>query len=192
VGLLWRKSGHRTAARDFPELAGRLGLTFRASPYKSAIGRIQGELSGQSVLVDPDDLRGIRVNFGAKVGLDLSLGSRRGRPRTGWVPLDVGARRFRRRFEWAYAAPENVELLDEAQHTAQVLELLELSELKSFSLSEDGMMLSFDFGNPPYLPVALVERVLPLLAAWAAELVELSLKAPLPAVDGPEGTADSE
>lgn len=174
IGLLWRRSGHKSAARDFPALANRLGLTFRPSPYKSAIGRIQGDLQGRGILVDPDDLRGIRVTFGTKVALDLSLDPRRGRPRNGWMPIDVSARRFQRRFEWAYAAPGHEGILEESMHTARVLELLDQRALKSFSINDSGIVLTFDFGNPPYLPVALVERLVPLLAAFASELVRSS------------------
>lgn len=181
VGVLWRKSGHKSAAREFPSLAQRLDLTFRASPYKSAIGRIQGELLGRGILVDPDDLRGIRVTFGTKVALDLSLDPRRGRPRNGWVPLDVSARRFQRRFEWAYAAPGNEGILAESKHTAEVLELLDQRTLKSFSVNDDGIVVTFDFGNPPFLPVTLVERIVPLLAAFATDLVNNSKRSALTA-----------
>jgi|GEM_PF-6698161 len=193
LGLLWRKSGHKSAAREFPALANRLGLTFRASPYKSAIGRIQGEVLGRSVLIDPDDLRGIRVTFGTKVALDLSLDPRRGRPRTGWVAIDVSARRFQRRFEWAYAAPGIESILDDSTHTAEVLELLDQRTLKSFSINDDGIVVTFDFGNPPYLPPAMVERVVPLLAAFASELVSHSERVALtPSIAPPPVELESD
>src|SRR5690606_39370728 len=70
-GVLRRKSGHRAAARGYPDLATRLGLTYKPSSYRSGVGSLVGTYQGFVVIVDPDEQRRIRVRFEGAPAVDL-------------------------------------------------------------------------------------------------------------------------
>src|SRR5690606_9153412 len=79
-GLVRRKTGHRLARKQYPELATRLGLTYRPSPYQSGVGTLSGEYRGFSVIVDPDEQRRIRLRFEGSPKVDLRNYEKEGRP----------------------------------------------------------------------------------------------------------------
>jgi hypothetical protein len=169
-GFLRKKSGHRDAQRGFPRLAERLGLTFKASSYQSGIGKMSGQVRGYAVVVDPDDQRVIRVQLPHPVGLDLSLEERTQRTRSGYEPFRPETRGAFRRLARAYGSQEGIGRLHTARSSPDVEALLEARELRTFLVTEESIVMGFDFGSPPFLPVALVERAVPILVSWAEEL----------------------
>jgi hypothetical protein len=170
AGFLRKKSGHREAKRGFPELAERLGLNFKASPYRSGIGRISGQFRGYTVAVDPDDQRAVRVQLPHSLGLDISLEERTGRARAAYEPFRTETRGAFRRLARAYGTAEGVQRFQAARTSHEVEALLDIRELRTFLVTEESIVMSFDFGSPPFLPVRTVERVLPVLVRWAEEL----------------------
>jgi hypothetical protein len=170
VGLVRRKSGHRRAQREFPELARKLGLEYRPSPYRSGVGRISGNYEGLSVVVDPDDQRGIVVRLTQSLGLDLSLTERPGRPRVGYERFRPDTRGALRRLVRAYGSPPAIVRLESSATSREVEALLEVQQVKTFLVTEESIVITFDFGSPPYLPGDLVQRVLRVFTSWAGEL----------------------
>jgi len=171
-GVIRRRARQRTAQADYPNLAAKLGLAFRPPAHPKQIGQIYGTLRGFSVLVDPDDQRKLIVRFRAAPKLDLRSYDGPLCPK-GMAYYSSGERAVDNYLKTRYASREMALRLD----GTDMLQLLQpfreryRHDVKQLNITEHGVTCVLDFGNPPHIPVAAVERLLPALIDWA-EAVE--------------------
>jgi hypothetical protein len=174
--LVWgyyrRRAGHRRAREDYPALATRLGISFRAPSSKDQIGHLYGTLRGYAVYIDPDDQRKLIVRFRGAPKVDLrNYESTR---RSGQIPyFSFRERSANEYFGTRYADPEIGARLNEAE-LSRLLEPFAKRyryEVKELNITEHGVTCVLNFGNPPHIPVAAIETLLPVLLDWA-EVIE--------------------
>jgi hypothetical protein len=189
LGFFRRKAGNVVARGQYPGLAKKLGLSHRPSPYKNGVGRIEGELQGFFVSVDPDDQRRIYLRFAHAPPVDLRSYVHTKRPAPGMVsfrPLDpiVGAQ-----FKTTHASKEMIQRLDDASDLPKTLRPLKfLRQLKSLTVSPQGVTAGFDYGNPPYIPAEVVDDVLPRLIHLARVFESVDDSGPGDSVPSSEDT----
>lgn len=168
-GVLRRKSGHRAAARGYPDLATRLGLTYKPSSYRSGVGSLVGTYQGFVVIVDPDEQRRIRVRFEGAPAVDLRTYERDSGPPKTMRTVFTRDKRFDGFFKTRWAAERERATLESLEEPGTlVAPFRRLRQLKELSVTSVGVSAVFDFGNPPYIPVAIIEELLPALVALAA------------------------
>lgn len=166
--FLRRKTGHRAAAKRYPALAERLGLTYRASAYRSGIGTLSGSYQGFMVIVDPDEQRRIRVRFETAPAVDLRTYERDSGPPKVMRTVFTRDKKFDGFFKTRWAADRERTILEGLERPAALVTPFRgLRELKELSITTVGVSAVFDFGNPPYIPVAIVEELLPALVNLA-------------------------
>lgn len=166
-----RRAGHKLASRSFPKLGERLGLTYKASRYRAGIGTLVGELDGYRVFVDPDEQRKLSLHFESAPGILLRNYTQNKRPPEGLSRLVSGNRRFDQFFKTRYSDDEVSRRIREYRGWSKLIEQLEQDfrrELKQCNVSETGITLVLDFGNPPHMPGAAVEQLLRLLVTFAS------------------------
>jgi hypothetical protein len=168
LGVVRRRAGHVRARADYPALARELGLEYRSSRYATGVGSLVGSIDGYRLLVDPDDQRRILLSWTAPPGLILHQRADTRRPPPGYAALRLrqeGAQAF---FRTSLATKAGVEALgDGAALERFVLALAGLRGLKDTSITDAGITLSFDFGNPPFIPVQVVRHVVPAMVGLA-------------------------
>lgn len=168
--FLKRRTAHHLASRAYPELGERLGLAFKPSPYKKTIGTLTGERDGYRVFVDPDEQRKISVHFAGSPSVLLLNYRQNQRPPDDAERLYSGDREFDAFFKTRYASDDVAKRLKAHQRLGALLVDFEGTfrrELKQFNVSSSGISIVLDFGNPPYIPAAAVERLLPPLIELA-------------------------
>lgn len=164
--FLKRRTAHHLASRAYPELGRRLGLAFKASPYKKTIGTLSGHFQGYRVFVDPDEQRKISVHFTGEPSVLLLNYRQNQRPPADAERLYSGDRQFDAFFKTRYASNEISERFKKRRALGELLVDFEGTfrrELKQFNVSSTGISIVLDFGNPPYIPASAVERLLPPL-----------------------------
>ncbi len=189
--VLRRKAGHVLAARDYPALAARLGLTHRASPYKTGVGSLAGELGGLRVIVDPDDQRWIAVRYGDahRPRIEVHTYEHNKRVPSGLRSFRVTDKKLMGWFKTSYGAAEEIQVLEALGPVLGPLR--SIRQLKSFSITSSGCTVVFDYGSPPFIPVAIVQEVVPALVQAARALAEAA-KPESEAESEPESEAESE
>jgi hypothetical protein len=165
-----RRASHKLASRAFPSLAQRLGLNFKPSPYRGGIGSLSGTLRGYRVFVDPDEQRKISLHFSSERGVLLRNYKDNKRPGQGLNWLYSGDKRFDGYFKTRYAddrVAENIRGYKAWRPIVLELEQAFRRELTQFNVSETGITLMLDFGNPPHIPAKAVERLLDIALKFA-------------------------
>lgn len=168
--FLKRRAGHKLAARAFPRLAERLGLTYKPSPYRAGIGTLSGTLSGYRVFVDPDEQRKISLHFRGEPGVLLRNYEQNQRPPADLARLSSGNRSFDAFFKTRYAdaaVGQRIRAHKGWRAMVQAFTQEFRRELKQCNVSETGITLVLDFGNPPHIPGGAVERLLDLMVQLA-------------------------
>lgn len=160
----------KRARRDFPSLAVELGLTFKPSPYKTAIGRLVGAFSGYRVIVDPDETQTIRIALDAPLGLELRSKSERRPLKNGHRIFEPKRREVARALGACQGTDAAIVRFEAAPSLGDVARFLGGRQVKSFLLSDSGMTIEFDFGRPPHLPGSVVKDTIELFTRFAAEL----------------------
>jgi len=168
LGYFRRKSGHRKAQEDFPGLAKRLKLEYRAPRSRGEVGQLYGRTGGFQVFVDPDEQRKLIVRFNGAPNLDLRNYETLRRP-SGTVPfvaLDQSINSF---LKTRYAEPKLAERLHDSDLAALLAPFRERyrRELKELNLTEHGVTCVLDFGYPRYLPAEAIEVLIPAMVALA-------------------------
>jgi hypothetical protein len=169
-GFTRRKAGRALARRDFPRLAERLGLTYQPSDSPKGVGRIVGETQGVLVRIESDERARVVCQLPASLGIDVRSYDHFKRVPAGYDKISLGSRVDD---EWM-----KVRLLHESgedsfervrERLASLLDKLRPNRdrLKEFTLDESRVECVFDFGSPPYLPAAIVERILPAMLSLA-------------------------
>lgn len=160
VGVLRRRAGHVRARADYPTLARELGLDYRPSRYATGVGSLVGSIDGYRLLVDPDDQRRILLTWTAPPGLILHHRADARRPPPGYVPFRLTNQAAQAFFRTTYATKVGLEQLgDGAGLEPFAIALTGLRGHKDTSITDAGITLSFDFGNPPFIPAAVVRHV---------------------------------
>jgi hypothetical protein len=171
-GYFRRRRGHRQAREAYPDLALRLGLLYRAPRSGNGIGQLHGTLRGFSVVVDPDEQRKLIVRFRGEPKIDFrnyESAAHSGK----WLHFTSGSRAVDAFFVTRYAEPAMIERLRAADLNTLVKPFTERYryEVKQMNLTQHGVTCVLDFGNPPRIPPAAVEELLPALLDWA-EVIE--------------------
>lgn len=167
-GLVRRKAGHRLAAKHYPALARRLGLSHQPSRYRSGIGSLRGELAGFAVVVDPDDQRCIRLRFAGGPQVDLRSYARDTGPPHGMQTVFTRDKKFDGYFKTRWAGANERKILEGLDDPGALLAPLRATrELKELHVTSAGVTCVFDYGSPPYIPAQVVEDLLPALVRLA-------------------------
>ena len=170
LALLLRRHRFRHAAQHFPALAEKLGLDFRASPHRRTIGTLSGVYRGYRVFIDPDDQRRITVRFDQEPKVDLRNYAQSRRPPRGMHTFFSGSKRFDSFFKTRYMSDELAERLLEVEHLDRLLDPFRgpyFRQLKQLNVTSNGVSCVLNFGNPPHIPAAAVELLLPAMVELA-------------------------
>jgi hypothetical protein len=166
--LLRRKTGHRLARKQYPELAVRLGLTYKPSPYRSGVGTLSGTYRGFAVVVDPDDQRRIRLRFEGSPKVDLRNYEKDGRPPHDMRTVFTRDKKFDGFFKTRWAGEQERVQLESLERPGALLAPFRLvRELKELNVTAAGVSCVFDYGNPPFIPRDVVELLLPAMVELA-------------------------
>ncbi len=186
-GVMRRKAGNVVARGLYPKLAEKLGLSYEPSTYKAGVGRLVGEYEGYRVTVDPDDQRRIYLRFAGRPSVSLHSYAHNKRPAQGQRNFRPTSKVLSTQFKTAQASDEIMERLNADEALPSVVKPLKfLRELKTLSVTENGVTAVFDYGSPPYIPASIVEDVLPRLVSLA-QVVE-----PVPeAIDRARGSVEA-
>lgn len=165
-----RRATHKLASRAFPELAARLGLVYKSSPYRGGIGTLSGVLDGYRVFVDPDEQRTLSLHFEGAPPVLLRSYSQNQRPPVELGRLYSGDRSFDAFFKTRYADDEVAVRIQQYKQWRPLIAALEgefRRELTQFNVSDTGVTLVVNFGNPPHIPGGAVERLLEIMVCFA-------------------------
>jgi len=165
-----RRATHKMASKAFPELSERLGLVYKPSPYRGGIGTLSGTFQGYRVFVDPDEQRKVSLHFEGAPGVLLRNYAQNQRPPAELNRLYSGDRSFDAFFKTRYAddaVAERIQQYKKWQPLVAVLEGEFRRELAQFNVSETGITLVVNFGNPPHIPGGAVERLLEISVHFA-------------------------
>lgn len=170
-GVFRRRRGHVAARAEYPAVASELGLTFRPSRYKTGVGTLIGTFEGFKVLVDPDEQRRIMVSFSAAPGVVLYHKADHRRPPPGHSSIRLKNQRAAAFFPTCWATSEGAALLEDGEELEPLVRLLSGSRaVKDVNLTASGVIVTFDFGNPPFIPSQVVRSVVPALIRLAQTL----------------------
>lgn len=175
-----RRATHKQASKEFPEIAERLGLVYKPSPYAKGIGTLSGTFHGYRVFVDPDEQRKVSMYFEGTPGVLLRNYIQNQRPPAELGRLSSGNRRFDAFFKTRYADDQIAERIQQYEKWRPLIEVLETEfrrELTQFNVSETGITLVVNFGNPPHIPGGAVERLLDLMLSFASVIAPLETEA---------------
>lgn len=168
LGVVRRKAGNVVARGLYPKLAERLGIAYEPSSYKAGVGRLIGEYQGYRVTVDPDDQRRIYLRFESHPAVSLHSYSHNKRPANGQRDFRPTSAVLSSQFKTAQASDAIKDRINSNKELPVVIKPLKfLRELKTLSVTENGVTAVFDYGSPPYIPASVVEDVLPRLVALA-------------------------
>ena len=158
-----RRSGAARAAKEYPALATKLGLS-RRDPIEGGVGPLSGELDGHRVYVDPDDRPRIVVYTRAEPPIVLRTFEHEKRAPAGMVavaPKGVPSGFLKD----AYAAAPLAPLLDaRADELAALLRpFVERwpRTVSHLSITPERLECALDFGRPSHIPPEVVEALLP-------------------------------
>ncbi|HEU5075681.1 MAG TPA: hypothetical protein VFU02_15920 [Polyangiaceae bacterium] len=166
-----RRATHKLASKAFPELAARLGLVYKPSPYRRGIGTLSGTFQGYRVFVDPDEQRKVSLHFEGTPAVLLRSYTQNQRPPAELGRLYSGDRSFDAFFKTRYASDAVAERIQQYKQWRPLITALEgefRRELTQFNVSETGITLVVNFGNPPHIPGGAVERLLETMVRFAS------------------------
>jgi hypothetical protein len=175
AGIRLKRAGYNRARRDYPVLADRAGLVFRAPVDRTGVGQLRGTFRGRQVIVDPDETTRISVEFATPCPIECRSYDVPRRPAAGLEQAHTGVDAFDRLFKYRYAAPALLERLMASRAELRAglapFRRRRASHLRDFVVKPEGIDCYFDFGKPPHIPASVVEEVLEESAALA-DLIE--------------------
>jgi hypothetical protein len=188
--VLRRKAGNVVARAQYPDLAKKLGLTYQPASFKDGVGRLEGTYDGYRVVVDPDDQRRIYLAFASRPAVAMHSYVHNRRSLAGQRSFRPASGVLAAQFKTAHASSEVIAALGAAQDLPETLRPLKfLRELKTLSVTESGVIAIFDYGNPPFIPVATVEDVLPRLVRLARVFDPPAIEGAAPSPSGAQEAA---
>ncbi len=169
--IIWHRLRRRRAVQELPELARELALQFTPSRSAGMQGRLSGRHRGYEVCVDAESRRGILVRFNAVPAIDLRTYDHSARPRFGWAVVRSGNSAFDQFFKTRFASASLAQYLADSERPGQYVEPFVgafARRVQAVTVTSDGVTCQFDFGSPPYIPVAAIRALLPACVALAA------------------------
>lgn len=165
-----RKSVAASAAAEMPEVAARLGLTFRKPAHPGHIGAVRGEYRGYEVFVDPDERPRAVLYFTGAPSLILRTYEHEKRTPADMQRFDTGRGPvdgfFKERYASAAVAQEVMGRAGDLE--AGIAALKRASDkIQHVSLTPERLECAFDYGRPNHVPASAVEGVLSALVAIA-------------------------
>lgn len=168
LGVLRRKTGHVVARASYAKTAERLGLSYVPSAYRNGVGRMEGEFQGYRVTVDPDDQKRILLKFKSAPAVEMHSYVHNKRPAPGQRSFRPSSRVLSAQFRTCQASPELIDAVERDEALSEALRPLKfLRQLKTLSVTANGITAVFDYGSPSYIPSEVVQDVLPRLVSLA-------------------------
>jgi hypothetical protein len=170
-GVLRRRRGHVAARAEYPAVANELGLTYRPSRYATGVGSLVGTIDRFKVVVDPDEQRRIAVSFLQEPGIVVHHKMDARRPPPGYSTFRLKNQRVATFFPTCWATPAGVAVLGDGSCLEPIVRMLgDLRAVKDVNLTASGLIVSFDFGNPPFIPAEVVRSAVPVMIRLAQTL----------------------
>ena len=188
LAVVLRRLRAKKAGRDFPDLAAKLGLELRPRSHGKGIGTVTGNYEGYRIYVDPEDQRRITLQFETSPAIDLRSYETGGAAPRGMRSYFSGNKRFDAFFRTRFASDELIGRLRAVPRLDELIEPFRGSyyrELKQVNVTHRGISCVLDFGNPPHLPAAAVEQLLPAMAKLAS-VIEPHASDPEPPAPPPD------
>ncbi len=170
LAVVLRRVRFKRTAASFPALGSKLGLTFKQPASSRTIGSLQGSYRGYHVFIDPDEQRRITVRFSGEPRIDLRNYEHGNRPPKGMHTFFSGDKRFDSFFKTRHVDPELEEQLSQVKNLSELVLPFQgayYRQLKQLNVTRHGVSCIFDFGNPPHIPPAAVEALLPAMVSLA-------------------------
>lgn len=168
-----KKAGNMLAAQQYPKLAAQRGWEYLPSRYKAGVGTLKGELKGQRFIVDPDDRRGVFMPFSEELELELLSYREEKRGPVGTSTFRFEDAHLRSIFPTARASDLLADRLEKlSEPSSQLMRLKKMRELKVLAVRPSGLEAVFDFGNPPFIPVDVVEIALEAFVELKEQLTD--------------------
>lgn len=176
AAVVYRRVQRRRAANAFPELAATLGLAYSPPRYAGGVGGLSGVVRGYRVVVDPDEQRMIAVRFDGAPRVELKTYPGSYKAPYDMVTVHSGDRAFDEFFKTRHASEEIADRIAESDSPGRLVSPFQgryYRQVQSIAVTSQGVICRLDFGSPPHIPAAALERLLPACVALA-ELVEPS------------------
>jgi hypothetical protein len=165
-----RQSGAARAAKEYPELASKLGLSLRTSDT-GRIGKLSGEYAGYRVFVDPEERPRIVMYFNEAPQVYLRTYEHEKRSPPDTVSFSTQNDTVDRYFKDRYAAPALGRALRERAGEFEALigpfTGRWAARIAHLSITPERLECALEFGRPPHIPREAVESLL----RGAADLV---------------------
>jgi hypothetical protein len=175
-----RQSGAARAAKEYPALAQKLGLSLRAAE-PGRIGALTGEYDGYRVFVDPDDRARLVVYFRTAPRVVLRTYEHEKRAPAGMVAVMTPGRVPNRFFKDCYASAQIAATLSEREPALEAL-LRPFTErwprnIAHVSITPERLECAVDFGRPSHISTEVIEVLLPASIALV-RFIESGEKSP--------------
>jgi hypothetical protein len=167
---LRHKSGFSRAATALPELGRELGLEYFSPRYARSQGSLAGQYLGRAVRVDPDEQRAILIRFAGAPSIDLRSYERPQRAAPGMTQIRSGDALFDDFWKTRFASKAIARRIEDSDLPSRLIEPFKVAywrNLRSLSVTEQGITCVLDFGNPPSIPPDALRLLLPALSALA-------------------------
>jgi hypothetical protein len=170
LAVVLRRVRFKRAAASFPALGTKLGLSFKRPSSSRAIGTLHGSYQGYQVFIDPDEQRRITVRFSGEPRINLRNYEHGNRPPKGMQTFFSGDKRFDGFFKTRYVGPDLEERLSQVENLRELVGPFQgpyYRQLKQLNVTPNGVSCILDFGNPPHIPPAAIEHLLPAMVSLA-------------------------
>ena len=171
-----RRSGAARAARDYPALATKLGLS-RREPTPGSVGALSGEIGGHRVFVDPDERARIVVYTRTDPQLVLRTFEHEKRVPVGMVavaPRGLPANFLKDAYAGEAIAPALEARAEELTRLLQPFAQRWPRTVSHLSVTPERLECALDFGRPSHIPPDVVEELLPAGIALVSFLESLA------------------
>jgi hypothetical protein len=171
-----RRSGAARAAKEYPALATKLGLS-RRDPPAGGIGALSGEMGGHRVFVDPDERARIVVYTRSAPQIVLRTFEHEKRVPAGMVavrPEGAPSGFLRDSFAGEAIAPALKARADQLAACLRPFAERWPRTVSHLSITPERLECALDFGRPSHIPPDVVEALLPAAVALVRFLESLS------------------
>jgi hypothetical protein len=171
-----RRSGAARAARAYPALATKLGLS-RREPPPGGVGALSGEMDGHRVFVDPDERPRIVVYTRIEPQVVLRTFEHEKRVPAGMVAVTLGGVPpgfVKDAFAGEAIAPTFDARADELARLLRPFAERWPRTVSHLSVTSERLECALDFGRPSHIPPDVVEALLPAAVALVRFLESLS------------------
>lgn len=166
------KGRWKDAKAAYPQLAQKMGLSFKPGELDDHIGEIEGVFNGSRVAVKPDESATVTVGFQSAPELFLSsVDPENIDPFPGMIRFDTENEDFDRYFQTRFAAPSIASALkkksDALQFSAAFVNQW-ARPIQRFDVTRNGIEIRFKYGGQTYIPATVLESLLPDLCRFGS------------------------